>query len=670
MENVKENRILEEEKISKLLLKFSVPCVMGLLISALYNIVDQIFIGNSELGYLGNAATGVSFPVICIANAFAWCVGDGAASYLSICSGRKDTDSAHKCIGTGITVTFLISMVLMVICELTATPLMSLFGASEQTLELAVTYFRIIAAFFPFYLLLNVMNSMIRADGSPAFAMTAMVTGAILNVILDPVFIFVLKWGIAGAAWATAIGQVASFAICAVYFFKPKSFRLTKKSFLPNRPILGTMISLGAATFVTQISIVTVSLVCNMTLAQYGAISKYGPDIPISVFSIQTKVYTIVLNIVTGIVLGGQPILGYNYGAKKMDRVRETYRMILKAALVTGISATIIFQFWPEAVIGIFGSGDALYQEFAVKTFRIYLSLMTVTCLVKMTAVFFQSIGKSTYAVVSSVVRDILCFTPLALLLPKILEKTEAGTGINGVLYAAPISDIVAAVVILVLTVSFFRTLQKDTDVNEREEAAIKSSQRGLIITIAREHGTAGKQIGKMVAEQLGIPFYYKEMTALAARESGLSKEFLSDLNDNAPDMLHDLYLSTNVVQQAVIAQEKIIREIADHGACVIVGRAADYVLRDYDNVLSIFIHAPKEYRVNNIMEMYGDTQARAVYHTKHSDDARAAYYRSISGRNWRDMHNYDISIDASRGRSTCADLICALYEKENAKKN
>lgn len=459
---MKENSILGNQKISKLLLKFSLPCVMGLLISALYNIVDQIFIGNSELGYLGNAATGVSFPVICIANAFAWCVGDGAASYLSICAGKKDTESAHKCVGTGITVTLLISVVLAVVCELTAVPLMRIFGASEQTLKLAVDYFRIIAAFFPFYLLLNVMNSMIRADGSPAFAMTAMLTGAILNIILDPLFIFAFKWGITGAAWATAIGQVASFVLCAVYFRKPKSFKLTLHSFIPNLPILREVVGLGAATFVTQISIVTVSMVSNMVLARYGALSKYGQDIPISVFSIQTKVYTIVLNIVTGIVLGGQPIFGYNYGAKNMERVRETYKIVLCATLITGIIATVIFQLWPQAVVGIFGTGDELYQEFAVKTFRIYLSLMTVTCLVKMTAVFFQSIGKSVHAVVASLVRDIVCFTPLAVILPAILENAEPGQGINGILYAAPIADLVALVVILILTILFFKTLNKE----------------------------------------------------------------------------------------------------------------------------------------------------------------------------------------------------------------
>lgn len=455
------SKMLGEAKISKLLLKFSVPCVMGLLISALYNIVDQIFIGNSELGYLGNAATGVSFPVICIANAFAWCVGDGAASYLSICAGRRDTDSAHKCVGTGITATVVISIVLMLIGEIFAAPLMGMFGASAQTMDMAVEYFRIIAAFFPFYLLLNVMNSMIRADGSPAYAMIAMLLGAVINIILDPVFIFIMKWGIAGAAWATAIGQVASFAVCAAYFFKPKNFILSICSFIPDKAILKNTVSLGMATFITQISIVVLSLVCNMTLFHYGELSKYGPDIPISVFSIQTKVYTVVCNIVTGIVLGGQPIFGFNYGAGKMDRVRRTYRLVLFFALTVGIISTFIFQLWPEAVMGIFGSGDALYQEFAVKTFRIYLSLMTVTCLIKMTAIFFQSIEKPIHAIVASLIRDIVCFTPLAIVLPSILEAKSSGTGIDGILYAAPIADAVALIVILGLTLSFFRKYRR-----------------------------------------------------------------------------------------------------------------------------------------------------------------------------------------------------------------
>lgn len=462
MNNNQEIRSLGEAKIPKLLLKFSIPCVMGLLISALYNIVDQIFIGNSELGYLGNAATGVSFPVICIANAFAWCIGDGAASYLSICSGRQDAERAHKCVGTGITVTTIISLALAAVCLGFAEPLMRLFGASDQTADMAVEYFRIIALLFPCYLLMSVMNSMIRADGSPSYAMAAMLTGAIVNLILDPVFIYILKWGIAGAAWATAIGQVASFVLCAIYFFRPKCFKLTGRSFIPDRRVLVDVVSLGMATFVTQISIVVMTLVCNMTLARYGALSRYGQDIPISVFSIQTKVYTVVGNIVTGIVLGGQPIFGYNYGAGKMDRVRQTYRIVLLSSIAVGLTATLIFQLCPEVVINLFGSGDELYMEFAAKTFRIYLSLVTVTCLVKMTTVFFQSIGKPVHAVVTSLIRDIICFTPLAIGLSAVLEKQEAGVGINGILIAAPMADAVAAVVILCLSISFFRRLGKE----------------------------------------------------------------------------------------------------------------------------------------------------------------------------------------------------------------
>lgn len=452
---------LGEEKISKLLLKFSIPCVTGLLIAALYNIVDQIFIGNSVLGYLGNAATGVSFPIICIANAFAWCIGDGAASFLSICSGRKDTDRAHKCVGTGITVSAIISLVLMAVCLIFIEPLMKLFGASAQTLTLSIDYFKIIALMFPFYLLASVMNSMIRADGSPSFAMIAISSGAVINLILDPLFIYSFKWGIKGAAYATAIGQITSFILCAVYFLRPKTFKLTLKSFIPNKNVLKHVILLGAATFVTQIGIVIMSLVCNVTLAKYGALSVYGPDVPISVFSIQTKVYTVVCNIVVGIVLGGQPIFGYNYGAEKWDRVRKTYRMVLISSITVGLVATLIFMLCPDVIINLFGGGDELYMEFARKTFRIYMSLISITCIVKMNAIFFQSIDKPIRAALSSLIRDIGCFTPLAIFLATFMENKTAGSGINGILIAAPISDAVAIVVVLLLTVSFFKKLKK-----------------------------------------------------------------------------------------------------------------------------------------------------------------------------------------------------------------
>ena len=438
MEQTNQNLMLGEEKISKLLLKFSIPCILSLLISALYNIVDQIFVGNSELGYLGNAATGIVFPILIIAQAFAWCIGDGSAAYLSICQGKKDTGNAHRCVGTGITITLILSVILLVLCAVWKEPLLRLFGASDQTIGMAMEYFTIVLCFFPVFMLMNMMNAVIRADGSPAISMASMSLGAILNIILDPVFIFVLNWGIAGAAWATVIGQTISFLVSALYFFRTKSFRLTKESFVPHFKIFSNALKLGASSFITQMSIVVISLACNIMLAKYGALSIYGQDIPISVISIETKVFTIVINIVVGIVLGGQPILGYNYGAKKYNRVKETYRTILIATLVVGVVSTLVFELCPQVIINIFGSGnDALYLEYAQRTFRIFLSLVIFTCVIKMSSIFFQAVGKPVMAVIASLTRDIVCFVPLVLLIPSIAERNQAGSGINGILFAA-----------------------------------------------------------------------------------------------------------------------------------------------------------------------------------------------------------------------------------------
>lgn len=660
MEQSNENIILGEEKIAKLLVKFSIPCILSLLISALYNIVDQIFVGNSKLGYLGNAATGIVFPILIITQAFAWCIGDGCAAYLSICQGKKDTKNAHQCIGTGITVTLVLSVLMMVLCAIWKEPLLRLFGASDQTISMSIEYFSILLCFFPAFMLMNMMNAVIRADGSPAISMASMSLGALLNIILDPVFIFGFKWGIVGAAWATVIGQVVSFLVSVLYFFRTKSFRLTRQSFIPNFKIFSNALGLGASSFITQMSIVVISLVCNIMLAKYGSLSIYGQDIPISVISIETKVFTIVINIVVGIVLGGQPILGYNYGAKKFGRVKETYRTILIATLVVGILSTLLFEIYPKVVINIFGSGnDALYLEYAVRTFRVFLSLVTFTCIIKMSSIFFQAVGKPVMAVIASLTRDIICFVPLVILLPSLFEENQAGTGINGLLFAAPVADIIGMVVAICLTVHYFKTMEKGAKADSTpKDTVIQPSRKGVIVTIAREHGSCGKRIAQLVAQQMGVACYYKELTALAAQESGLDQQFMSDLNKNSPEVLRSLYLSTSVVRQAIVAQEQIIRKIAENGSCIIVGRAADYILSDYPNVIRIFIHAPKKYRVKKVMEMYGDTENAGRKSIARSDAARAAYYKGISGCEWGETHGYDLCIDSSHGVEITAEMI------------
>ena len=459
MNNLETSQFLGTEKISKLMLKFSIPCVLSLLVSALYNIVDQIFIGNSELSALSNAATGVVFPIFIIAQAFAWCFGDGCAAYLNICQGRGDTQSAHKAIGTGILVTLFSSLVLMAIFFPLKTQVLTLFGASTNSIGMAKEYFNIILAFFPVYMLSNMMNAVIRADGSPAWSMTSMLLGAIINIILDPIMIFGFHWGMTGAALATVIGQCVSFLISLIYFFRTKTFKLTKKSFMPNFKAFAGALKLGASSFITQMTIVVISLVCNIMLAKYGALSPYGVDIPIAIIGIESKVFTVVINLVVGIVLGCQPIIGYNIGAKNYGRVKKLYQSILMCTLIIGVASTLLFELAPQAVVGIFGTPTNIpnpedYWIFAEKTFRIFLSLVTFTCTIKMTSIFFQAVGKPAQAVVSSMIRDIICFIPLILILPKFF-------GIEGILFAAPIADFIGMIVATVLTALFLKSLQE-----------------------------------------------------------------------------------------------------------------------------------------------------------------------------------------------------------------
>ena len=458
MEQNENSKFLGEVKISKLMLKFSIPCVLSLLVSALYNIVDQIFIGNSELDALGNAATGVVFPIFIIAQAFAWCIGDGCAAYLNICQGRRDSQNAHKAIGTGIVSTIVSSVVLMAVFFPLKTQLLTLFGASENSIGYAIEYFNWILGFFPIYMLSNMMNAVIRADGSPAVSMISMLAGAIVNIILDPVFIFGCRLGMTGAAVATVIGQVVSFAVSLWYFFRTKTFKLKLKSFIPNFMELKNTLKLGTSSFITQMTIVVISLVCNIMLAKYGAMSKYGKDIPIAIIGIESKVFTVVINIVVGIVLGCQPIISYNMGAKKYNRVKQLYRNILLCTVVIGLVSTLLFEAIPRVIVGMFGTPTRVdpeaYWEFGEKTFRIFLSLVTFTCTIKMTSIFFQAVGKPIRAVVSSMIRDIVCFIPLIIVLPIFF-------GIDGILYAAPIADLIAIIVAAILTITFMRSLKK-----------------------------------------------------------------------------------------------------------------------------------------------------------------------------------------------------------------
>lgn len=660
-----ENQYLGTAKITKLLLKFSIPCILALLITSLYNIVDQIFIGHGTvegLGAVGNAATSIVFPLTMVAVAISGMFGDGVAAFLSICQGRNDTKNAHRTVGSSVLVTFMISLVLVALGFIFCDPILNLAGASVDNIVYARQYFLIILSFFPVYMLGYMLNSVIRADGAPTFAMIATVVGAVTNIILDPIFIFVLNWGIQGAAWATIAGQILTLIISIIYLTRSRTFKLKMQSFLPQKEALSNIAKLGISTLITQLSIVVISMVCSKTLATFGAQSEYGANDPIAIIGICMKVFTIVLSVAMGIIIGAQPILGYNIGAGQNDRVRETFKKCITATIIVGLVATVIFEFCPQIIISVFGSNSTnpeLYMQFATLTFRIFLSLVTLACMIKVISIFFQAVGEPLKATIVSLTRDIVIFAPLVLILPRVMNN------INGVLYAAPIADLVGIVIAGSLAVIYFRHLGKNASAVKAETTVIRDSHPGIIITIARQHGSQGKKIGEIVAKELGIPYYYKELTALAAEESGITKEYIKKVNSNdGKEVAKELYLTTSPAKYAIEAQDAVLKEIAKHGSCIIVGRAADYVLRNQKSLLRVFIYAPKEYRIKNLQKMYGDDEKSAKKHLERADRNRAEYYQLISGQKWGEAENYDLCIDASLGKERVAKIIADLAQK------
>lgn len=453
MEKQKKN-YLAEESVGKLMMKFSVPCIMSLLVSALYNIVDQIFIGRG-VGYLGNGATNVVFPITVISLAAALLIGDGCAAYLSLCHGKKDVEGAHKSAGNAITIIVACALLMTLLFALLKEQILWGFGATENNIGYAEEYFQYILIGLPFFMFGNALNSLIRADGSPQFAMLSTLVGCVINIILDPIAIFVLHWGMRGAALATVAGQMVTAALGFYYLYHTKTFCLRRESFRLSGRILKAVLPLGISSFLTQISIVVIMGVMNNTLVHYGALSKYGADIPLTVVGIVMKVFQIVISIVVGIAAGCQPIVGYNYGAGNYDRVRKIFGTMLAAEFIVGAVAMLLFECFPLQIISIFGSEEGLYNEFAVLSFRIYLSTIVFCCLQKATSIFLQSLGKSLLSTGLSLLRDFVLSVPLVLLLP-------LKFGIYGPLYSAPVADIVSFIVVIAISIYLYRVLGGD----------------------------------------------------------------------------------------------------------------------------------------------------------------------------------------------------------------
>lgn len=454
MSEIKDNNFLGTERVGKLLRMFSIPCVLSLIIQALYNIVDQIFIGQSGYLPLGNTATGIVYPLTVIALALGLFIGDGTAAAMSIDQGKNDSGNAHRAVGTGIVAGIFAGLLLTLFSFLFAKPILQFFGASgggAAILPDALEYSTFIFAGFTFFISACVMNPIIRADGSPKYAMAAMAAGAIINIILDPVFIFSAHWGMNGAALATFIGQTVTFLLHSVYFVRPRSFKLCLTSFIPRFDLLLKSLKLGVSSFLTQFSIVIISVVNNNLLVRYFSDATNA----IGIFTVAFKVFGIVISVAVGIASGGQPVVGYNFGAKKYGRVKSAFLIISIAAAIVGAVATVLFEACPQALLALFGytKENCTPAEFAlgISAFRIYIGFIFLTCIIKVASIFFQSIGMPVKAMIISLLRDVIVVVPLAYLLPLISREAF--------FWSTPISDGVTFIISLLMIARVFKRM-------------------------------------------------------------------------------------------------------------------------------------------------------------------------------------------------------------------
>ena len=461
------NQFLETERIGKLMKQYAIPCIISLLVGALYNIVDQIFIANaSYLGSYGNAANTVVFPLTVVALAIAVMVGDGCCAFVSMALGRSEMDKAKRSVGNAVIMILVGSLMLTVVYLIFADGIIAMFGGTvnKETFHYSQEYFFYITLGIPFYMFGQAMNPIIRADGNPKFAMFSTLAGAAINIVLDPIFIFVCKWGMMGAAVATVIGQIATAGLAVWYLLHMKIIKPASADYVLKKNICGRTLILGITSFLSQISLVAAMAAINNMLRKYGALDMiFGQEqyaqIPMAVVGIVMKFFQIVISIVVGMAAGCIPIVGYNMGAEKKMRVRELFTKLLLAEALVGLAALVLAEGFPRQLIEIFGAANesSYYTDFAIKAFRIYLCLMVLACVNKACFIFLQAVGKALTSTLLSMFREVVFGVGFALLLPIFF-------GLDGVLYSMPVSDALTFVISAIIIARTYRELNVESD--------------------------------------------------------------------------------------------------------------------------------------------------------------------------------------------------------------
>lgn len=632
---------LGKENINKLLISFAIPCVISMLINSVYNIVDQIFIGKG-VGTLGNAATNVIFPLVIIFNAVAGLIGNGAAANLSLKLGEGKKEEGGKIVGSAVTVSIIFSIILSVIAYFFLPKLVYMFGCTKNVYQYAVDYGKIIILGAPFMIIYSALSQLIRADGSPKYSMVLLVVGAILNIILDPIFIFTFNMGVKGGAIATVIGQIVSFVMAILYLKKVKSVKLEKESFKVDKSITRTL-GLGLSSFITQSTVLALFVFMNNMMTKYGALTKYGADIPLSVYGVISKINSLYISTILGISIGAQPIIGFNYGAGNYERVKETLRKVLTINLVVGLIFNIIFYLFPKEIVSIFITNSdpnyKLFLEFAVVICHSFLLVMGLNFLEMTTSITVQSLGNVKKATMVSFIRQIILFIPIACFMAIYLHK-----GIFGVLNAGPIADAITFFIALVIFYSEYRKLSIKEKPTNLEDIKVNNTYKGkkIVITISREYGSGGHYVGELLAKRMGLNFYDKNLINLISKKSGLSKEYVEANNQKLASFK---YIDNND-DRIFIAEEKVIKDLAKKESCVIVGRCADYILKDNKDAIKVFLYSSSQDKVKRAVKYYNLEEDKALKEINKINSERAKHYKYYTNRDWYDFANYDIALN------------------------
>lgn len=649
-----ENFYLTNTPVKKLLVKFSVPCILGMLVSALYNIVDQIFIGNSASGTAGIMATTLIFPFTVVALALALLIGDGCASLFSISLGAKDKKTSDKCVGNSIILVIISSIILVILGFVLMNPILHLLGSNGYSLECqnyAKDYLTIILIGVPFYMFTSSMSSIIRSDGAPLYSMVATISGAIINLILDPILIFVFKMGVSGAALATIIGQIISALICLFYFRKTKLIKFSACSFKLENRVVKRVLQLGISSFITQISIAIITVVANNVVGTIGG--SHATDAG-GALGIVFKIFAIVLSFSIGVSVGGQPIIGYNYGAKKYDRVLDTYKLILKSNIIIGLIAFLLFELVPNFIVNLFGGHATdlvFYKDYAALSFRIYLGGILLCCIQKSSCIFLQSIDRPYKAMLLSLMRDVI------LLVPGVCILGLCGN-LYTMLWAGPIADVGALIVTIILVSMEYKKISKLTN---KEEVIESKKCNNYVISIGREFGSGGKYIGEELSKRLGIKCYDNELLKKVSNDYNIDINTLKKVDEKQKSSFWYSFATNYVFSKDKVSpisadddlflkQAKVIEDLYNNESCIIIGRCSDYILKDKDNVISVFIYASDiNFKISRKEEFEKLSKSSASKKIKRIDKERSEYYKHFTNQTWGDKSNYSICLDTSK---------------------